>query len=501
MQDMLGQARAQYAAGAMADAARTCAELIERCTTATDPALVADAATVVRRPVDPVLRARAHALAAEALVLLQPAEPDAARFEARIRAQLEATRDPFHSDQPREAVETTDPEGDFAGLQARMAEARDPLHASERLEIARRALALGRATANAEYEAWGRSWAMDVHAIAGRRAELLTELAALTATAERLGPGWQSHVLLTRASQALVDGRFGDADRLARTARDLGGPSSDAAFLHLPFAFEVARRTGRADTVLPAVRTEVERLPFVARTWLGLALAEAGLWAEAADVWLSVATLVAHVPVEAPEFLMAVVDAAELCVWMGDGQTASALYVTLSPYAGLHAIAHAHTPYQGPVDLALGRLAGLIGDDAAAREHLDSALCDAEAVHALAAKALVLAELATLDRARTRARREHADAAVAIAIRLGMEPLVQKVGTLIGSGDESYPDLTPRESEVAALVAEGLSNSAVAQRLTLSERTIENHVSRILVKLGLTSRTALAIWHERRAET
>jgi DNA-binding NarL/FixJ family response regulator len=382
-----------------------------------------------------------------------------------------------------------------------MAELHDPLRAGERLDLAGRVLALGRATANAEYEAWGRSWAMDVYAICGRRAELLAELAALTATAERLGPGWQSNVLLTRASQTLVDGRFGDANRLARMARDLGGPTSDAAFLCLPFAFEAARRTGRAATVLPAVRAEVEHLPFVARTWLCLALMETGLRAEAADVWLSLVPLVASVPVQAPEFLMAVVDAAEICVWMGDELTASALYATLSPYAGLHAIAHAHTPYQGPVDLALGRLAGLLGDGAAARRHLVAALRDVEEIHALAAKALVLTELASLDRARTRARREHADAAMAIGVRLGMEPLVHKVGELAGSGKQSDPVLTPRESEVAALVAAGLSNSAVAQRLTLSERTVENHVGRILIKLGLTSRTALAIWHERRSAT
>ena len=54
------------------------------------------------------------------------------------------------------------------------------------------------------------------------------------------------------------------------------------------------------------------------------------------------------------------------------------------------------------------------------------------------------------------------------------------------------------EAEVTALVAQGMSNAAIARQFTLSERTVENHVSRILSKLNLTSRTALALWHERR---
>lgn len=54
--------------------------------------------------------------------------------------------------------------------------------------------------------------------------------------------------------------------------------------------------------------------------------------------------------------------------------------------------------------------------------------------------------------------------------------------------------LTVREREVLDLVAEGRSNRAIAGTLSLSERTVENHVRHILDKLGLESRTAAATW-------
>lgn len=55
-------------------------------------------------------------------------------------------------------------------------------------------------------------------------------------------------------------------------------------------------------------------------------------------------------------------------------------------------------------------------------------------------------------------------------------------------------DLTPRELEVVQLVAEGRTNQQIANRLGVSERTARTHVSNILTKLGLTSRTQIAMW-------
>jgi DNA-binding NarL/FixJ family response regulator len=53
--------------------------------------------------------------------------------------------------------------------------------------------------------------------------------------------------------------------------------------------------------------------------------------------------------------------------------------------------------------------------------------------------------------------------------------------------------LTGREHDVLALVAEGLANSAIAQRLGLAPKTISNHLSSIFAKLGVSSRAEAAV--------
>jgi len=82
-----------------------------------------------------------------------------------------------------------------------------------------------------------------------------------------------------------------------------------------------------------------------------------------------------------------------------------------------------------------------------------------------------------------------ADAAGALLRSLGVrEPAAPRAAEL----------LTKREKEVLALVAEGLSNRALAERLFISPKTAEHHVGRILGKLGLKTRAEAAAWAARR---
>lgn len=69
-------------------------------------------------------------------------------------------------------------------------------------------------------------------------------------------------------------------------------------------------------------------------------------------------------------------------------------------------------------------------------------------------------------------------------------------GGMGASGTSALPDgLSPRESEIIELIAQGLDNKEVAARIYISEGTVRNHVSIILQKLQLKNRTQLAVYY------
>ncbi|TDD02864.1 LuxR family transcriptional regulator [Nonomuraea deserti] len=86
------------------------------------------------------------------------------------------------------------------------------------------------------------------------------------------------------------------------------------------------------------------------------------------------------------------------------------------------------------------------------------------------------------------------DEAVAYAVEDARDPDKADTGAAPRRRAETTV-LTPRELEVAGLIAQGVRNKEIAARLVISTRTAEGHVEHILTKLGLTSRTQIAAWY------
>ena len=62
------------------------------------------------------------------------------------------------------------------------------------------------------------------------------------------------------------------------------------------------------------------------------------------------------------------------------------------------------------------------------------------------------------------------------------------------AAEEVVRELTPRQREVAALIAQGRSNAEIAEALVLTQGTVANHVEGILRRLGFKSRTQVGVW-------
>ena len=63
-----------------------------------------------------------------------------------------------------------------------------------------------------------------------------------------------------------------------------------------------------------------------------------------------------------------------------------------------------------------------------------------------------------------------------------------------GANDIALEDLTPREQEILQLIAQGSSNREIAQQLYISEKTVKNHITNLLSRLGVRDQTQAVVW-------
>jgi ATP/maltotriose-dependent transcriptional regulator MalT len=163
--------------------------------------------------------------------------------------------------------------------------------------------------------------------------------------------------------------------------------------------------------------------------------------------------------------------------------------------------AHVLLAQEEPRKAARAALAG-----AAAAQEADAPLwegrCRTVAGEALAADGKADEARAELRRAAddldARGAAGYRDAALRVLRRLGERPRPAPAAAAVATDEAGgLAVLTPREREVAALVAEGRTNRQIGAQLHLSEKTIEKHVSSAMAKLGVSSRTGIARLVER----
>jgi len=460
-----------------------------------------------------------------------------AKLLARLAAEL------YFADQPdrrialsREAVAMARRVGDPAALAYALQTSHlarwVPDNVGERIEITAELLELAEAVGDPELRLLGQGW----------RVPDLLELGEITAVDAAIAnharlvetlrqPFYRFNSTMWRAMRALLDGRFGEAEELSLQMLAIGRQiqDPDAELLFGAQLFMLRREQGRLREIEEAMRALVAGYDAVPAARCRLAYLYAALGREEA-ARAELDRLAARDFADLPRdltWLGSTTLLAELCVLLGDTRRAELLYALLLPYAERVVVVDHAILCCGAVSRCLGLLAQLLGRRERADRHFEHALRLHERLGARPLLARSQYEYARMLLAETRpGETERAlvllDRVLDAARELGMDGLHEQAAALratIRSNDRLLrvsqtgpngtcsvsapgqphagtggPRLTPREREVVTLLAAGLTNRQIAERLVVGNRTVEMHVSNVLAKLGITSRAQAAIW-------
>lgn len=505
--------RAANSAGDVHGCADAAAKAATAARAAQSPELMAEAALVLEAVPKPGVNAVAKQLCDGALAALGDAGHEAMR--ARLLAQrshlafYDGEQDRVESLSTTALVLARASRQDRAlidALHARKEACPGPTGRAERMLLATEMLALAERTSNPRAAMWGELWRIAALMEGGQLVAAAEELPALQATVSQVGgPVSAWHHDQVAACIALAQGRFADAAAIGRQAFDRMRPveASSATGAYLSLQCALARHIGATDEAAAIAQLRYEsppRFKTMSRVARAFLLLRVGLPDEAAasyqqagplETWSLPAFFVLH------GYVYAALAAAEL----GRHDDLAELLDRLRPFRGEHASSEGIS-YLGPIELTLGRGAATLDRLDAAIDDLTAAAAQADRAGApgFAAEARYHLATALLTRNRPGDRDRAVPAARdadQLARALRMAAYVDLTSVLVTKLGAGPAELSTRESEVASLVAEGLTNRQIAERLVISERTAQNHVQHILIKLGFTSRSQIAAWSVR----
>ncbi len=379
-----------------------------------------------------------------------------------------------------------------------------PRHADV-LEIGRRVRELAPVARRPDVVLWSYVWRIEAYLRIGAVAQSDREIQELAGVVEELDwPMARWHLARARAAVALRNGDFASALAYAEEAREIGRATQDRSsdYLYIAFVDNLDWITGRgADTRdLTQMWADAGRLSLPLIDALhGATMAVVGRTDAAARALARLRPQIDSIPIDA-RTAVTYLATGELAAHLGDRETARRAYELALECRGMFVTSGSGV--RGAASRSLGMMAAAFGDLDTADMLLDEAVGMEDRVGSLPFLALACLEHARAlsmrggpgDRDRALRR---CDEAIRTARRVGADRVATEAADLAAelAGVAAGPAaLTARERQIAGLIAGGLSNRAIAERLVVSERTVETHVRSALAKVGAENRTQLAAW-------